>query len=289
MMKKLLKSGLLPLFAAGAFSLALMCIATVYDLEISMAAVKARNDSAVLGAVSYALQIVGEWPGPIFGSFAAAIIVRYLAARTEKHRAFAWKISGFSLEYVLMLYCVRATLKPFAEYREVFLISCIVIPASLAFMIIRLVDIIPEKTLAQLLLAALVTFFAALAVLIVIQLMKMVWGRIRFRDFGEDISRFVPWYRIDLFSGYNSFPSGHTANMTIILAFPLWLAAIGKSKRTVVISYITIGICIAAMALSRIFIGAHFLSDITIGFYVSFAATEAARLLLKKVYAKRAE
>ena len=136
---------------------------------------------------------------------------------------------------------------------------------------------------------ALVTFFAALAVLITVQFMKMLWGRIRFRDFGEDISRFVPWYKIDFFSGYNSFPSGHTANMAIIFAFPLWLAATGKSRKTVVISYVVIGICTAAMAISRIFIGAHFLSDITVGFYISFAATEAVRLILKKVYAKKAE
>ena len=273
----------------GAVSVILMCIATVYDLDISVAAVGARENSAALRMVSYALQIIGEWPGPIFGSFAAAIIVRSLAARTEKYRALAWRLSGFALEYILMLYCVRATLKPFEEYRAAFLISCIMIPASLALIITRLTAIIPEKTLAELFVPALVTFFAALAVLITVQFTKMLWGRIRFRDFGEDISRFVPWYKIDFFSGYNSFPSGHTANMAIIFAFPLWLAAIGKSRKTVVISYVVIGICTAAMAISRIFIGAHFLSDITVGFYISFAATEAVRLILKKVYAKKAE
>ncbi|HBO66280.1 MAG TPA: hypothetical protein DD628_06350 [Clostridiales bacterium] len=288
-MKKLLKSRFFPLCATGIFSVILMCIATVYDLDISVAAVGARENSTVLRIVSYALQVIGEWPGPVFGSFAAAIIVRSLSARTEKHRALAWWLSGFALEYILMLYCVRATLKPFEEYRAAFLISCIMIPSSLALIITRLTEIIPEKTLAELFVPALVTFFAALAVLITVQFMKMLWGRIRFRDFGEDISRFVPWYKIDFFSGYNSFPSGHTANMAIIFAFPLWLAATGKSRKTVVISYVVIGICTAAMAISRIFIGAHFLSDITVGFYISFAATEAVRLILKKVYAKKAE
>lgn len=288
-MKKLLKSRFFPLCATGIFSVILMCIATVYDLDISVAAVGARENSTVLRIVSYALQVIGEWPGPVFGSFAAAIIVRSLSARTEKHRALAWRLSGFALEYILMLYCVRATLKPFEEYRAAFLISCIMIPASLALIITRLTEIIPKKTLAELFVPALVTFFAALAVLITVQFMKMLWGRIRFRDFGEDISRFVPWYKIDFFSGYNSFPSGHTANMAIIFAFPLWLAATGKSRKTVVISYVVIGICTAAMAISRIFIGAHFLSDITVGFYISFAATEAVRLILKKVYAKKAE
>ena len=288
-MKKLLQSRFFPLCTMGAVSVILMCIATVYDLDISVAAVGARENSAALRIVSYALQIIGEWPGPVFGSFAAAIIVRSLAARAEKYRALAWRLSGFALEYILMLYCVRATLKPFEEYRAAFLISCIMIPASLALIITRLTEIIPEKTLAELFVPALVTFFAALAVLITVQFMKMLWGRIRFRDFGEDISRFVPWYKIDFFSGYNSFPSGHTANMAIIFAFPLWLAAIGKSRKTVVISYVVIGICTAAMAISRIFIGAHFLSDITVGFYISFAATEAVRLILKKVYAKKAE
>lgn len=288
-MKKLLQSRFFPLCTMGAVSVMLMCIATVYDLDISVAAVGARENSAALRIVSYALQIIGEWPGPVFGSFAAAIIVRSLAARAEKYRALAWRLSGFALEYILMLYCVRATLKPFEEYRAAFLISCIMIPASLALIITRLTEIIPEKTLAELFVPALVTFFAALAVLITVQFTKMLWGRIRFRDFGEDISRFVPWYKIDFFSGYNSFPSGHTANMAIIFAFPLWLAAIGKSRKTVVISYVVIGICTAAMAVSRIFIGAHFLSDITVGFYISFAATEAVRLILKKVYAKKAE
>lgn len=272
----------------GVVSVILMCFATVYDLDISIAAVSARESSAVLHTVSYALQIIGEWPGPVFGSFAAAIIVRSLSAKAEKCRALAWRLSGFALEYLLMFYCVRATLKPFAEYKEVFLISCILIPASLALIITKLTEIIPEKTLAELFVPALVTFFAALAVLVTVQLMKMVWGRIRFREFGGDISLFVPWYRINFFSGHNSFPSGHTANMAIIFAFPLWLSAIGKSRRTVIFSYIVIGICTAAMAVSRIFIGAHFLSDITVGFYISFAATQAVRLILKKIYEKKA-
>ena len=57
-MKKLLKSRFFPLCATGIFSVILMCIATVYDLDISVAAVGARENSTVLRIVSYALQVI---------------------------------------------------------------------------------------------------------------------------------------------------------------------------------------------------------------------------------------
>lgn len=285
-MKKLIKSGFLPLFSAGVFSVILMCFATAWDLDISLFATQMRAASPFLGVFTYALQLIGEWPGPVFGSFAVAIIIRNISLRAGKYRALAWRLCGFALEYVLMLYCVRATLADFSEYRAAYIVSCVMIPASLVMLITVLTERIDKEALTRLYAPAIVTFFAALAVLIVIQLMKMIWGRVRFREFGGDTSLFTPWYKINFFSGHNSFPSGHTANLTVILAFPIWLRALGKSKRRIVASYIVISLCVAAMAASRIFIGAHFLSDVTVGFFIAFAATEAARLIMNRVYDK---
>lgn len=285
-MKKLLKNGFFPLAAAAVFSLVLMCFATAWDLDISVAATEMRASSPFLFGFTYALQLIGEWPGPLFGSFAVAIIIRNISLRTDKKRALAWRISGFALEYILMLYCVRATLAGFSEYHAAYTVSCVMIPASLALLITVLTQRINEDALTRLYAPAIVTFFAALAVLIVIQFMKMLWGRVRFREFSGDLSLFTPWYKINFFSGHNSFPSGHTANLAVILAFPVWLRALGKSRRRIVFSYVAISLCTVLMALSRIFIGAHFLSDVTVGFFIAFAATEAVRLIMNKVYKK---
>lgn len=103
------------------------------------------------------------------------------------------------------------------------------------------------------------------AIVVVIHLIKFLNGRIRYRDFDEYISysQFTNWYDFKLFAKGSSFPSGHTSTMYVLVP----ILAIYK-KDTPLVRYIAYGF-VLLMALMRIRIGAHFLTDTMIGLMIA--------------------
>ena len=111
---------------------------------------------------------------------------------------------------------------------------------------------------------------------IVINILKVIWLRPRMIliSTNENYS-FLPWYKfgkylkdvsMDLF---RSFPSGHTSSATTILL----IKHMSNSKYNNVL----VAIFIIIVAVSRLIIGAHFLTDVAFGALISF-------LLYKLVY-----
>lgn len=93
--------------------------------------------------------------------------------------------------------------------------------------------------------------------------LKILWGRIRFRDLNGDFSNFSAWYIPNGFNGNDSFPSGHAAMAWILISLFVLLSDksifIRTALKTVIFSYALI-VCV-----SRILIGAHFASDVLFG------------------------
>lgn len=94
-------------------------------------------------------------------------------------------------------------------------------------------------------------------IVLVIHAIKLIDGRIRFRDFQDIITytQYTPWYQFNFLQPGNSFPSGHTSTMYVIV---LLLNIYNVHSKTIRYSAY---ILVFLMALSRIVIGAHFLSD----------------------------
>lgn len=116
--------------------------------------------------------------------------------------------------------------------------------------------------------AALFIVFVIAEVLIV-NITKVIWGRPRMRSL-ESIEQFHYWYQIAgpaAGEEFKSFPSGHTANGFTMIMFG---ALIPQDKRQWQIGFTTFallwGICVA---LSRVLLGAHFLSDVIVGGYIA--------------------
>lgn len=105
----------------------------------------------------------------------------------------------------------------------------------------------------------------SVAIVVAIHLIKFLNGRIRYRDFDEYISysQFTNWYDFKLFAKGNSFPSGHTSTMYILI--PILTI---YQKDTPLARYAAYGI-VLIMALMRIRIGAHFLTDTMIGLIIA--------------------
>lgn len=127
-----------------------------------------------------------------------------------------------------------------------------------------------------------VMLLTCLVSFVVYQLVKIGWGRPRWRSIVDnDDLEFRPWYVMgkdlrDLFEDiipheeFKSFPSGHSADAACSLALVLLPDAVPAVKDK--------GRLIAACALawtaivmlSRIVAGAHFVTDVTAGFLVTY-------------------
>jgi len=102
--------------------------------------------------------------------------------------------------------------------------------------------------------------------LICIQLVKIFWGRLRFRDLNSIQSDFTEWYLPQGITGSESLPSGHAAMAWMLLPLIILLP-----KKNNIIKFFTTGIILAwgiAVPLSRVVIGAHYASDVLFGSFV---------------------
>jgi membrane-associated phospholipid phosphatase len=103
--------------------------------------------------------------------------------------------------------------------------------------------------------------------MLITTLLKSVWGRIRYRDL-HSMAEFCVWYKpCGRISNY-SFPSGHTAAISVILCFLQWKH--NPYERVSLLRYVLVAGGIALMAISRMMMGAHFLSDTIAGFLITY-------------------
>ncbi|MGO0155155.1 phosphatase PAP2 family protein [Leuconostoc mesenteroides] len=112
--------------------------------------------------------------------------------------------------------------------------------------------------------------------------MKSLWGRFRPYEMtsvaGDTMSEFTPWYHLNGVNGHNSFPSGHTMSGCLFLYLTFFVPRenISLQKKMTFLG-ITMGIL---TGLSRVRIGAHWLSDVTVSsILVGLIIFMASRLL----------
>jgi membrane-associated phospholipid phosphatase len=131
--------------------------------------------------------------------------------------------------------------------------------------------------------SAVITVLTIINPLLFIQITKVFWGRIRFKDL-ISVIEYTPWFIPQGITGNQSFPSGHTAMgwMLLPILIPLskkeW-----KSSIRIIGSIIIFGWGIF-VGLSRIVIGAHYASDVLFSTGIAMMVT---LLLYKKYYSKQ--
>ncbi len=113
----------------------------------------------------------------------------------------------------------------------------------------------------------------------IVEGVKPIFGRVRFRSMQENFDLFTRWYQVngEKYISFvserdeiKSFPSGHSmwAGSTLSLSFLAMVHPKWQAKEKAVFFVL---VCYAAIVMfSRMMQGAHFLSDITVGFSVSF-------------------
>lgn len=131
---------------------------------------------------------------------------------------------------------------------------------------------------------AIIGIITLLAQVLVIEGMKYLWGRVRFRDLLAQGSydAFTPWYHPNGINGNKSFPSGHTAGAGMSYLMMLLPYASDKLKKHPSICFIIPFVYTSIVAYTRLVMGAHYLSDVTMGGVVSFTIVIIAMTVYEK-------
>lgn len=106
---------------------------------------------------------------------------------------------------------------------------------------------------------------------------------VRFREMTAPLEQFTRWYQIVPRGGFNniyaSFPSGHSMNsagvILLMLLPPMIPALRGREK----LLHACVYVWCTVVGISRVFMGAHFASDVTVGILLSLTIFEVLRAI----------
>lgn len=255
-------------FGIGAI---LLAIFTFTDLQISMA-VANKN---LYGRI---FEVIGELPFVFLTTTAACIFFRF---RSKKNiivnillgilSAALCLLMAFSGGFMTVNYLqdnLGYALPGFVQ---------LLIAAALLILAIVLAKQIPAEHGREAISYAITAMLYFLTVIIVMNVIKKTWGRMRFREMDDPLSQFTRWYVIcdrsaaDSFNAYASFPSGHTMNSAAVILLSLLPTFLPQLRGKETALRITAYVWIVVVGFSRVVMGAHFCSDVTVGAMLSLA------------------
>ena len=247
------------------------------DLQISKAI---YNQQSTFGFI---FEAIGEFPAALIASFCSMSLM----ITRNKDRSVKYILGTIGYSVLVVLFALMAAMLP-VKYLSG---PTLLIPL-LAILYVGLFYIIAKKytktnreELRKAAIAGLLTF---VFVTIAFNLIKMGWGRERYRNMVATgaFEGFSMWFIPQRFTTNNefmSFPSGHSANAAIMIwitLIPTFVTSL-KDKKNWFIGFATLWIVL--VPISRIIVGAHFASDVTMGVTVTLVIFT----LLKEKYIKK--
>lgn len=236
----------------------LLIVATFFDLEINHALYNSQSIFAII------FDYVGEMPIYLGLPFCFGIIFAYYKHKTKP------------LHIMISFACVIITTASMYIFIDRFftlpLIALIIITLSLSALTLYLMTKINPKLLERLYKFACFAALVLISSLLLNQVVKFIWGRFRYRDLykADNFMRFTPWYLPQGINGNESFPSGHTNSATTTLLILTLLKQFNTSKKSQIIAKVLVITFIICTAFSRIIYGAHYLSDVVVGFALCY-------------------
>lgn len=221
-------------------------------------------------------EVIGEIPFTILATIAAVIFFRFRSKKNLAVNIFLAVLSGVLIFLMTFMGGFMTT-----NYLQDNLGRKLpeLVPVIIGLIILAIAVIVVSKIdnayARQALKYATIAVIYFLTVIIVMNSIKTMWGRMRIREMTDPLTEFTRWYVITPRGGfdnaYASFPSGHTMNSAAVILLtllPTFLPKLkGKENLLKGIAYAWILI----VGSSRIVMGAHFASDVTVGALLSLA------------------
>ncbi len=235
-----------------------LTVFTIYDLNISISLYNNQQVFSIL------FEFLGGLPSVIVGGVSCLIL--YKTAKFKKrsqtilHHLFILIVFGFTI-------IIGADL--FRRYIDLGSMGFFVIGISLIIINVLLYKALKFDHREEMRKLAWFGLFYFLLVILSFNLLKISWGRERFSNMSYPYSNFTPWYLRQSFTRDNafmSFPSGHAANASTII----WLSLFPKLKGKKWFKLFSL-LWILSVMYSRIVLGAHYASDVTVGALLSLS------------------
>lgn len=249
-----------------------MAVAIFYDLQIDIKLNDPTNPFAVW------FYNTGEIPGRLICPIAGAVLYYLSQSKFGKPVGFCITMGGSAyLGYYIGHHFFKDENN--LIFGIVYGIGCGVI-ILLAGRYITVPDSM-KKPLVVLAVAGIVVMFLQLGA---IEGLKYLWGRVRFRDLLVDGSydRFTPWYHPNGINGNKSFPSGHTAGAGMSYLAMLLPLCSKKAREHTAACFVIPFLYTSIVAYTRLVMGAHYLSDVTVGGAISFTLVIITLTILEK-------
>lgn len=255
------------LSAYGLLTVGLIC-ASFYDLQIS----KAIGDQSSFFGRFFA--VYAEYPSYLVLPCCSVIVYYNAPLCASRAGKIGVKTAGVALGLVgWFLFCYQSTKLFTIPDLLAFSLTTSAINEAAALAVGKLV---PRKTMYRLLKFAVFAMVFAGVALALMQGMKHLWCRMRYRDMLTEgnCDGFTPWYRImagreklsDAYH-YTSFPSGHSSSVTHVFLICV-LCDILPSMKNRKLRYglnAAFTVLVVVACVSRIVNCAHFLSDVIVG------------------------
>ncbi|GGA13198.1 phospholipid phosphatase [Paenibacillus marchantiophytorum] len=114
------------------------------------------------------------------------------------------------------------------------------------------------------------------AEIMVVNVLKIFWGRMRFRNMEGDYSQFTRWFLPQgiqengvTAEAHKSFPSGHSANGWTMMVWMLFMPFVNKWRSIMLVVAMAWGLCTST---SRVIMGDHFATDVLSGAFITITS-----------------
>ena len=253
----------------------LFVLGGIFDLAIAERVYQPDNFMAKL------FESVGIFPPFLFVACTFTVLF-FLVRFEDKYRVLKQVLCVIAVIIAYFIFAYMASEVYFEDFawRMIVTVTAALSFTALSFIFFRNVPREKFRKLAVFLIFA--SIVSLISSLLTVHTLKYFWGRPRYRELVEEgLAAFTPWYKINGFSlhGHHSFPSGHTCsatNLLVFLALEEVFPEVASRKKTIAL---VVGMYIFTMAYSRLVMGAHFLSDVTAGFFIGFITYAVARYI----------
>lgn len=270
----------------------LLTVATFYDLQISQILAKpflADGEYFSTNIFGLVWEVLGSAPVYLTITLGAVIWYWYLFRSGKKWLGLIFVAIAYIGIYLFIADTFKYIGEQMGNKQYMGKTYILIIELILSFMITVLSLIawgrVDKRTNEKLRILGVVILFALLGQLVV-HLIKAPVGRARFRTLNalNDYSYYTRWYIINGKRNLcgnladdccKSFPSGHTCaagTVYSLLSLPYILKQCSNKKAKILIWTLCI-LYVGTVALSRIVMGAHYLSDVLVGGTIAFLAS----------------
>ncbi|MEG0051090.1 MAG: phosphatase PAP2 family protein [Terrisporobacter sp.] len=257
----------------------LLVIFAFTDLQISH---EVYNPQSKFGLL---FEAIGEFPAAVIATFCTVALM--LTRDKEKSLKYNLRTMGYIV--LLLFLSSMAAMLPIKYFNgpKVLIPILMIFYIGVSYLIAKKYATTNKEELRK---AAIVGVLTFVFVIIAFNSIKLLWGRERYRHMIAvgSFAGFSKWFTPQgLASGneFMSFPSGHSANAAIMIwitLIPTFITDL-KDKKNWFIGFAILWILL--VPISRIIVGAHFASDVTMGVTITLVIFT----ILKNKYVKNTE